>query len=294
MQIWRVSDGQLLHSFQSNEDPKMRTGFIGLTPDGKTLVTKAGKTDYSSPDHTPSHTSQIDVWDLDNKTKRYTLSGSYGQVNISPDGKLLAICSRNEPLALYRLIDGTFIRQLEATSKSCFQPQFSFNGKLLAILSYYPKGNPNKSIHVYDTENGDLKNILRARTGFYQEKEGLKNVVFSPDSRYLAATYEVRSSGSDFFVGWGQSYPLTSHGRIRLWRMEDGKQLQTSRGHRKGSSALVFSPSGDFLASTGRDNTIRFWKIPPRNYSWLWLLGVTGLATIIYWQRAYFIDLINW
>ena len=69
------------------KDSKMRTGFIGLTSDGKTLVTKAGKTNYLSIDRTPNYTSQINIWNLENETKRYTISGSYNRVNISPDGK---------------------------------------------------------------------------------------------------------------------------------------------------------------------------------------------------------------
>lgn len=281
IQIWRISVGELIHFFQSHEDSKMRTGFVGLTPDGKTLVTKAGKTNYLSTVSTPYYASQINIWNLENETKRYTILGSYNRVNISPDGKLLAACSKNEPLALYQLGDGTLIRQFEETSKSCSQPQFSPDGKLLAISS-----------KIYNVENGKLEYTLRAKTGFFRAKESLKSVVFSPNSQYSATSYRVNSSSSsDFFVAWGHSYPLTSHGRIRLWRMEDGKQLQTLRGHRKGSSALVFSPDGKFLASTGADSKVRFWKMPPRNYSWLWLLGTAGLTVLICWRRNV---LINW
>ena len=102
----------------------------------------------------------------------------------------------------------------------------------------------------------------------------------------------MKHSDTDF---WGSafSYPLTSHGRIRLWDMKDGKQLQTLRGHRKGSSSLVFSPDGDFLASTGQDNTIRYWKMPPHNYGWLWLLGISSLTALGYWQRNSFMNWIS-
>ena len=73
--------------------------------------------------------------------------------------------------------------------------------------------------------------------------------------------------------------------------MEDGKQLQTLRGHRKGSSSLVFSPDSKFLASTGGDGKVRFWKMPPRNYSRFWIFGGICFAALVYWQRT---SLINW
>ena len=182
VQIWRVSDGQLSHTLQTIDDPKMKIGFLGLTPDGKTLVTKAGKAEYLPPRRdVPSYTIQIDFWNLENGKKLHTLSDNYDQLNISHDGQMLAACKINEPLTLYRVSDGTLIRQLEETSKSCYQPQFSPDGKLLAFSFFHTRGNPPiQSIYVYNTKNGDLLYILGDVTA--GQKESLNKIAFSPNS----------------------------------------------------------------------------------------------------------------
>ena len=83
------------------------------------------------------------------------------------------------------------------------------------------------------------------------------------------------------------------YGRIRVWNIEDGKQLQTLRGHKRTTGSIAFNPDSQFLTSTGADGKVRQWKMPPRNYGWLWLLSAGGLAILIYWQRADLINSIN-
>ena len=71
--------------------------------------------------------------------------------------------------------------------------------------------------------------------------------------------------------------------RSLLWQEV---QLSTFRGHKRRTYGIIFSPDSKFLVSTGADGKVRFWRMPPRNYSWLWLLGAAGLAVLIYWQRT--------
>ncbi|MGV2827949.1 WD40 repeat domain-containing protein [Myxosarcina sp. GI1(2024)] len=99
-------------------------------------------------------------------------------------------------------------------------------------------------------------------------------------------------SNSSFFVGAPRfSFKPKSYDRIRIWRIEDGKQLQTLRGHKSSIHSMTFSPDSKFLVSIGGDGKIRFWRMPPRNYFWLWFLGVFSIATLIYWQGN---NLISW
>ena len=68
--------------------------------------------------------------------------------------------------------------------------------------------------------------------------------------------------------------------------LQMANSLQQFRGHKRRTTSIVFSPDSRFLASTGWDGKVRFWKMPPRNYSWLWLFCAAELAAIVYWQRG--------
>ena len=135
-----------------------------------------------------------------------------------------------------------------------------------------------------------MTNIFYYSAFFPGGEESLEDFAISPDGRYLAAYYR-RSVPSSFFVGAPRGSDARFYGRIRVWRIEDGKQLATFRGHKRRTTNIVFSPDSKFLASTGWDGKVRFWKMPPRNYSRFWIFGGICFAALVYWQRT---SLINW
>jgi WD40 repeat protein len=68
-------------------------------------------------------------------------------------------------------------------------------------------------------------------------------IAWSPDGARLAAA--IGSLGK----GWP----------IKIWRVADGKELVTCRGHLDTVTPLAWSPDGRRLASGGRDGTVRIW-----------------------------------
>lgn len=70
---------------------------------------------------------------------------------------------------------------------------------------------------------------------------GVRSVAFSPDGRTLASA----------------SFDNT----IKLWDLNDGRELRTLRGHTSGVMAVVFSPDGQLLASIALDSTLKLWQI---------------------------------
>ena len=67
---------------------------------------------------------------------------------------------------------------------------------------------------------------------------------------------------------------------VEIRRVADGEVIQT----------LKF-PNATSIAFTGGDGKVRFWKMPPRNYSRFWIFGGICFAALVYWQRT---SLINW
>ena len=73
-------------------------------------------------------------------------------------------------------------------------------------------------------------------------RDGMGNVVFSPDGILLAA---------------GNAYY-----EVRWWRVADGALLHTVRGHRDSVNSVAFSPDGKTLASGSLDGTVKLWRVP--------------------------------
>jgi WD40 repeat protein len=50
-------------------------------------------------------------------------------------------------------------------------------------------------------------------------------------------------------------------GHVRLWDVRTGKEIRTFEGHRSDLSSVVFSPNGQYLASSGWDTKIKVWDV---------------------------------
>lgn len=226
----------------------------------------------------------MSVWDLNDRKKKYTLSKPYNCAASSPDGKLLALGGLQMPLTIYRADNGTAIRQIETPKGICSNLQFSADSQLLIFDA---KSGLQQGIHIHRVKDGKLLHLMSIKKP-YRDRELLSDFTLSPDNRYLAASYDVSYESS--IIVFVPSYPKALSGRIRIWNIENEKLVKTLWGHWKGTKTIEFSPNGKWLASAGKDSTIKLWRMPPINYR-IWLLGAVGLAAFIYWRR---IDLKDW
>ena len=94
----------------------------------------------------------------------------------------------------------------------------------------------DKTIKIWNIDDGKELQILNSI--------GFSNVVFAPNSKYLA------SAGSD--------------NTIKIWNI-DGKELQTLKGHNSPVLSTVFSPDGNQLASASADNTVKSGALTGKN-----------------------------
>jgi WD40 repeat protein/serine/threonine protein kinase len=150
---------------------------------------------------------------------------------------------------------------------------WSSDGKLLAVGS-------TVGVWIYDVSTMDL-------VSFIETKNYVLSVAFSPDNAFLATTedsyrgslhvwrlsdMELVSSiemeygevGIDIdFSPDGQILAVgVETGMVYLWKVDNGKLLETMEGHLESVSGLAFSPDGLTLASSSADGTIRVWQVP--------------------------------
>ena len=277
IQVWRISNGQLVHSVEKANPYIGRTRLLAFTPDQETLIAFSGK--YSRVDDV---SNEISVWDLNTGSRRYTHSKPFSCAAVSTNRQLFAFGGRTEPLTVYQIEDGTSLRPIADQPEICSNLEFSANGKLLMFLS--PLSERDAS--TYSLEENKL--LRRFVIEDQNDKHYFSNTAVSSNSKYLAVSYIIDSYGDGFLF---PSVPKAFFSRIRIWNVENGRLIKTFVGHRKGINAIAFSPDGKLLASAGKDSTIKFWQVPPRNYNWLWLLGAGGLAALIYWRKT---ELVSW
>ena len=276
VKIYSIEDGTLVRSFQANNHPSSEVFFLAFVNDGKTLITRA-----------TGFPGQMTVWDFNSGKQRYLISHNelerYKCSDISLNGKFLVLNNKIQPLNFYKNTIDSFIDKAEDIKGNCRDIKFSSDGKIYVVFSRGSEG----SVKIFNVEDNKL--IKSIDLGLYDSKELPNKIDLSPDGRYVAVAFGV--AYTDTFWGIPPSRPKASHGRIRVWNTENRRLVATLRGHKRTTNAIAFSPDGSLLASAGQDSTIKFWRMPPRNYGWLWIFGGIGFAALIYWQRN---DLVAW
>ncbi|KAL4800844.1 WD40-repeat-containing domain protein [Aspergillus venezuelensis] len=132
------------------------------------------------------------------------------------------------------------------------------NPEVVKYICFSPDGNvlASKSGHrtrLWDPLSGRCLQSLEERdslhpvdhpVGINDFKHGHYTIAFSPDGTTLA------------------SIPQSSR-RVWLWDVFTGQRLHVFEGHTRAANKVAFSRSGDILASSSYDQTVRLWN--PRN-----------------------------
>ena len=150
-------------------------------------------------------------------------------LSFSPDGKILASGSCDNPIQLWEIDSCKNIKKLRGHIDPVHSVSFSHNGKILA------SGSRDKTIRLWDVKSGKTIKTLKGHGDY------VLSVSFRPDGKILA-------SGS-------------CDTTIRLWNVERGKTIKTLRGHSSSVNSISFMPDGKILASGSSDKTIRLWNV---------------------------------
>jgi WD40 repeat protein/serine/threonine protein kinase len=146
----------------------------------------------------------------------------------SRDGKQIVTASRDRTASLWNAENGTPVRR--------FQEGHEF---LASGVVFYPDGKHlatgagDNSVRVWDVTAG-------TQTAAMTPTGRIGTLAVSPDNQLLATG----SLGSD----------------IQLWNAANGATLGALKGHTMEISALMFSPSGDRLASGDSRGHVRLWR----------------------------------
>jgi WD40 repeat protein len=209
-----------------------REAWVGQLPEG----TNSGRIQYSPDGSLIAIASDgVQVWDVNKATLLRTLTGhSFNDVQqantvsdditgltFSPDGQLLATCSRDGTVKLRKVLDGTEVRSITVMSARLA----SFSG--LTDLAF----SPNGKYLVTSSFSGPLK-LWEVGTGrelrsFFGQVDA-EAVAFSPDGTRLAS------------AGWD--------GEVKIWDAagEPGQQLFLNEMYAVYGPS--FSPDGKLLA----------------------------------------------
>lgn len=196
---------------------------MAFSPDGKTLAS-GGK---RKVEHFWDVTTLKEVRAFDNP------GGWTLRLAFSPDGKMLATRGFEEGLVrLWDVASGTELRQIRDVKAGCPQLSFTPDNRTLAVNC------DDGMVRLFDVTTGRQLRSLGEPPQPGREHRCL-GVVFAPDGRSLAATYD----------------------DTRVWEVVSGRERVRFRGHVGVPLGLAYSPDGALLVSGGSDHIALVWDL---------------------------------
>ena len=224
---------------------------------------------------------QVTLWHPTDTVPRRTLQAhakGVTAVAFSPDGTTLATAGQDEVIKLWNVADGQLIRTLSGHTGWVNSVSWHPDSKQLA------SGGEDKKLKVWDV---DLGEVLWEKT---EHRERVASVDWSGSGEWIAV-----GEGDRAVKLWRVSdraaFPLGEHetgngdnsvvqvnsvrfspdsqrllstgedGALRVWQVEEGRQLNILRGHRGSVQGASWYPNGDVIASAGKDSGIRLWQL---------------------------------
>jgi RNA polymerase sigma factor (sigma-70 family) len=263
--LWRIADAKEMHRIPVNTFGLRGFDWLTFTPDGKTLAGSEG-----------TGTGAVRLWDVVGGKESKCLQHKDILLRngvFSPDGKRLAVSGDNHAI-IWDLPGGkeTRILRLPKGSRSNALA-FSPNGQTLAysnltevILWNAATGKQEAELHFGAWPGGWINHYLAfAPDGktLAVGVDGLRQIVLWDRTRgKRAKTLDGYIRGPLYFSPDGKWLASLFGGKIQLWDVAEGKELQERVSHREGVESLAFTPDGKRLASSSYyGDSIYLWDV---------------------------------
>lgn len=181
----------------------------------------------------------------------------YEHIVFSPDCKQIATANQDGTLEVLDIHRGECIAQMDRgerkdLSNDISQLKFSPDGQYIATIADNPEVY---SIHDDRLVNPDIEgmqtHVWHPETGMPIVKFAGSRLTFSPDSRLLAG------ATPDEFTGDVDRVDRC----ISVWDIATAERIAHFMAHSNWIDAITFSPCGEFLTSSSRDESLRVWDV---------------------------------
>jgi WD40 repeat protein len=263
IKLWDVPTGQCLRTLQGHAS-QVRS--IAFDTRGSTIASGSG-------DQT------IGFWDVQTGQRIKTLQGYSSRIwsiAFNADGTQLASGSYDRTIGVWDVSNGTCLRTLRGHSSWVRSVEFSPDGSLLA------SGSGDQTVKLWDTTTWQCSKTLHGHNSW------IRSIAFSPDGKILASAshdrtirlWNLETYQSDRILSvntiWTRAIAFSAQSSANmqnvtpligcldettmgLWDANTCELLRTFEGHTAQIWSAVFSPDGQILASSSRDQTVKLW-----------------------------------